>query len=143
MADITTPTEETTSDQKAETLLNTESMIKRYLGDIEKLRQDIREQKDMIDSTFENDASFSEKMKKEEEVKKEKETLKAQLLKSSAVLQADAKLKELKEEMKDTQKSLEGLLKQYQELAGTNQIVRDDGEIYEIITTLKIKKKTI
>ncbi len=140
MADTTTTSMDPSN--KAELLLNTESMIKRYLGDMEKLRNDIKEQRDMVDSTFENDAVFSEKMKKEDEVKKEKEALKEQLMKTTAVLQADAKLKELKDELKDTQKSLEGLLKQYQELAGTNQIVRDDGEIFEIVTTFKIKKKS-
>jgi len=140
MADTNEPVE--TTDNGADRLLNTESMIKRLLGDIEKFRSDIKEQKDMFDSTFENDAVYAEKLKKEDEVKKEKEAARQTLLKTSSALAADSKLKELKEELKDTQKSLEGLLKEYQILSGSNQITRDDGEIYEIVTSYKIKKKT-
>ena len=128
-------------ENKAERLLNTESMIKRLLGDIDKLKADIREQKDMFDSTFEGDAVYSEKMKKEEEVKKEKEAVRQTLMKTTAALQADAKVKELKDDLKDTQKSLDGLLREYQTLSGSNQIVQEDGQVYEIITTLKLKKK--
>lgn len=141
MADTIEPVE--TTDNGADRLLNTESMIKRLLGDIEKFRSDIKEQKDMFDSTFENDAVYAEKLKKESEIKKEKETARQTLLKTSSALAADSKLKELKEELKDTQKSLEGLLKEYQILSGSNQITRDDGAIYEIVTTYKIKKMTV
>lgn len=141
MADTIEPVE--TTDSSADRLLNTESMIKRLLGDIEKFRSDIKEQKDMFDSTFENDAVYAEKLKKEDEVKKEKEAVRQTLLKTSSALAAGSKLKELKEELKDTQKSLEGLLKEYQILSGSNQITRDDGEIYEIVTSYKIKKMTV
>lgn len=128
-------------EPSADELLNTESMIKRILGDMESLREKIKKEKDLFDSTFENDAVFSEKQKKEEEAKKEKQALRQTILKTTAALQVDARLKELREELKAASKSLEQLLKKYQEISHSSQITRDDGEIYEIVTSFKLRKK--
>lgn len=124
-----------------ENLLNLEMAIHRTVNDINKLKDQIKEQKDMYDSTIENDAAYATQAKKEEEVKKITIGLKQQLLKSPAVQDTSEKLKELKDDMKGLQTGLSELLKRYQTVSGLNQITRDDGEIFEIVSTMKLIKK--
>lgn len=125
----------------SESLLNLESAINRTVNDVEKLKTEIKDQKDMYDSAFEQDATYESQLKKEEEVKKAGAVLKQQLSKSPAIAASFEKLKELKDDMKDLQKELSDLLKRYQKTSGTNIITREDGEIYEIVTNLKLIKK--
>ena len=128
--------------QKLESIVNLESMIHRYVNDIGKLKEEIKEQKDMYDSIFEADAAYSTQIQKEEEVKKASTTIKQQLLKTPSAIETSEKLKGMKEEIKDLQTHLSDLLKQYQKASGSNQITREDGEIFEIVSSVKLVKKS-
>lgn len=118
-----------------------ESRIKQYLGDIERLRSKIQEKKDMFDSAFENDSIYMKHKETLSEAKKQLQKTKSEMIKIEAISLLNSQLKELKDEMKDLQDGLSISLSQFREQTGQTSITRDDGEVYEIVTMLKLKKR--
>lgn len=121
--------------------LELESMIKRYLDEVDKIKDQIKTQKEMYDQSIENDASFSQEDAKAKEAKKIVAGIREKIMKQPAVVEAVARMKELKEEVRDVQDTISALAEQYQEVAHTNQIVKDDGEVLEIIKKYSVRKK--
>ena len=125
---------------KGQTLVEVESLILRYIGDMEKLRQEIKDQKDMFESAYKGDANYSKKAEEQEKVKREVAATKEVLLKTPAATEAQAKANELKDELKGIQETITTLLKQRQKLTEATQIIRDDGEVFEVKTKLSLVK---
>lgn len=121
--------------------LELESMIKRYLDEVDKLRDQIKTQKEMLNQTVENDAGFSEEDSKVKEARKVVSALRQKIMKQPAVVDAVDRMKTLKEDMKDVLDTISALAEQYQEVAKTNQIVQDDGQVLEIVRNYKIIRK--
>lgn len=143
MDDVTDPqTLKNEEKNEGQSLVEVESMILRYISDMEKLRQEIKEQNDMFKSTFEGDATYSKKKEEEEKLKKEVAATKQVLAKTPAAAEAEAKVKELKEDLRSLQGTIEILLNQRQKLTDVNQIIRDDGEVYEVKTKVSLVKKS-
>jgi cytochrome c556 len=124
-----------------QSLLNVESMINRYIADIEKLQEKMKTQRDMFNDAFNNDAEYSQIMQKVKEVNRLKQGAKQRIMKLPAVAEAKNKLDEYKDEMKEMQDALSSYLQQYRQLSGTNQITSETGEIREIIVVTKLVKK--
>ncbi len=121
--------------------LELESMIKRYLDEVDKLRDQIKTQKEMLNQTVENDAGFSQEDAKVKEAKKTVSALRQKIMRQPAVVDAVGRMKTLKEDMKDVLDTISALAEQYQEVAKTNQIVKDDGEVLEIVRRYSVRKK--
>lgn len=126
---------------KAMSAMEIESMIHRNLAEVEKLREQVKTQKDMYDSTIENDAAYAEQAEKEKEVKKVTAGLKQKLVKQLSVVEITHRMKELKEEMKDVQDTISGLAEEYEKVAGTTQIINEMGEVLEIVKIYKLQKQ--
>jgi hypothetical protein len=139
--DLSDEVTETPEENLGESLMNLEATINRYIGDSEKLREQMKSQKEMYNATFENDAPFAELTQKEKELRRQKMTIKQKLQKEPAVVLATNKINEIKEELKDIQDMLTGLLEQYQEMSGSNQFTTESGEIREIIKILRVVRK--
>jgi len=118
------------------------SIVKRYIGDIEKLKANIKAEKEMYDSSFENDAKYSESSEKAKQAARELHAIKQTVTKQPAVEASVAKLRELKDELKDMQDALSGYLQQYQKISGTNVIEGDDGTLRQIVHIYKLIKKS-
>lgn len=118
-----------------------ESMIHRNLAEIDKLRDQVKTQKEMYDSTIENDAAYAEQAEKEKEVKKATYAIKQKLTKQLSVMEITEKMKDLKEEMKDVQDTISGLAEEYERVSGTNQIMKENGEVLEIVKIYKLQKR--
>lgn len=141
-----TITDEISSEQQAtanqgESLIEIESMILRYISDMEKLRQDIKDQNDMFRSSYESDTMYSQKKEEADKIKKEVAATKQVLTKSPAAAHAEGKVKELKDELKSMQDTITTLLKQRQKLTENPQILRDNGEVYEVKTKVSLVKQ--
>lgn len=144
MDDISTDeviAEQPVSPNQGESLLEIESMILRFISDMEKLRGDIREQNDMFKSSYESDSTYSQKKEEADKIKKEVTATKQVLVKSPAAAHAEGKVKELKDELKGMQETLTTLLKQRQKLTENPQILRDNGEVYEVKTKISLVKQ--
>lgn len=121
--------------------LELESLIQRYMDDVEKLKSQIRSEKEMYNASFENDAAYSQAEEASKETKKKVAEIKQRITQQPAVKDAEARMSELKDEMKDVQDAISGLAEQYQQVAGTNQIVQDDGQVLEIVRNFKVIRK--
>src|SRR3989344_1864882 len=126
---------------QAMSTLELESMINRYIEETDKLKAQLKTQKDMYNAVFENDATFSQTQEKEKEIKKNTTALKQKLVKQPAAVDISNRMKDLKMEIKDVQDTLSGLAEQYEKVSGLSQITQDDGNILQIVNTYKVVKR--
>lgn len=118
-----------------------ESLILRYMDDVEKLKSQIKSEKEMYNASFENDAAYSEATDVAKTAKQKVSEIKQRITQQPAVKDAEMRMSELKDEVKDVQEAISGLAEQYQQVAGTNQIVQDDGQVLEIVRNFKVIRK--
>ncbi len=131
------------AENPAQKILDLEQMIKGYLTDIAAIREKLKTQRDMHNSTFEQDKEYSEVSEEHGKVKRKQAEVKQRLAKTDAVAAVQATMKGLKDEMKDLQGALSTYLNQYAQLTNSNQFTGADGEIHEIVRTAKlVRKKT-
>ncbi len=129
------------SDNKVERIMSLENMINGYLMDLEKLQKDLKEQSTMLKDTFENDAEYAAASEKAREVQKMKKEIKDKLISDPSVALLDAKVNDLKTEVKDARQALSDYLHQYYLESGLTQITDSAGEVREIVTSVKLVKK--
>lgn len=128
------------SDQ-ATVLLSLETLIKNNIASIDKLRDELRKHKQMLEDSFMNDAVYQEHLKLAKEAAKVKSATRAQILKQPQNIQLSNKIKNMSTEVKDKQFALSDYLLEYQRMTGVNEIEGDDGEVREIVNTAKVVKK--
>lgn len=126
----------------SEILLNMESLIKGHISTIDKLTEESRKLKSMLDDIFANDPTYQEHDKAAKEAAKVKSGTKQQILKQPQAADLDKKLKELKSELKENQGSLSDYLQEYARMSGVNEIEGDDGEVREIVYNARLIKKS-
>ncbi|MBP7967009.1 hypothetical protein KAZ66_01935 [Candidatus Woesebacteria bacterium] len=131
----------TPSQNKAVNIIQLENIINGYLGDLERLQQELKEQSQMFRDALENDAEYAAVVGKAREISKEKKTIQDKLIQDPALALVDSKVKDIKGEVKETQQALSDYLQQYYEQSGLRQITGTDGEIRDIVTTVKLVKK--
>jgi ABC-type transporter Mla subunit MlaD len=117
------------------------SLIKRYLVDIEKLKQELKTQNEMFNDAINNDKNYSEHNQQVKNWLKKRNAVKQTLIKQPAVEAIVAKQKELKVQIKDFQDALSRYLERYYQVAKTNILEGDDGDLREIIPVYKLVKK--
>ncbi len=117
-------------------------MIKTHISQIDTLAEDISKRKEMIDDIFGNDETYQEHDKIAKEAAKIRSATKKQIMKRSDVADLSNKLAELKSEQSDLRNGLSDYLREYQRLSGLNEIEGEDGEIREIVSTMKLVKKS-
>lgn len=128
--------------KNSEILLNMESLIKGHIATIEKLTDEARKHKEMLDDIFANDPTYQEHDKAAKEAAKVKQGTKQQILKQPQAAELDKKVRELKSELKENQGSLSDYLQEYARMTGVNEIEGDDGEVREIVYSAKLIKKS-
>lgn len=124
------------------TQLDMETMIDRYLKDIQALREKIKEQTSMFKDTFSNDKEYEEQTKKIKDLTKVRNGIKDRIMQQVSVKTMSDKIKSLKEEMNDLNNALAGYVQQYQKMANTNQITLPGGEVMQIVLVPKLQKLT-
>ncbi len=125
----------------AQSLISLESMINRYVGDIEKMKEQLKTQKDMFNDAVQNDAEYAQEEAKAKEINRVKNAAKQKITKQPAVASIVERMNTMKDEIKEMQEALSNYLQQFQKIAGTNQLVAENGEIREIVTTHRLIKK--
>lgn len=124
-----------------DTILNLEQMIKAHLGDITKLRAQLKTHRDMHKQTFTQDKDFSEIDEKHKEVKRKAQEIKQKLSKTDAVVGVQMTIKNLQEELKDASSALSSYLNQYVRLTQNTEIIGPDGDTHQIVQTTKLVKR--
>lgn len=129
------------SDNKLERIMSLENMVNGYILDLDKLQKDLKEQSAMLKDSFENDADFAAAAEKVRDMQKIKKEAQDKLLQDPSISLLDAKVTDLKSEVKDVRQALSDYLQQYYRESGLTQITGADGEVREIVATVKLVKK--
>lgn len=126
--------------EKLESIMRLENLINSHLADLEIVQKSLKEQNAMLKDAFENDAEYLEIQEKSNEIQKLKKTVKDRIIQDPSVALLDDKVADLRAEVKETQIALSDYLSQYFQESGLRQITGTDGEIREIVTTVKLVK---
>lgn len=128
--------------QVASQLLNLESTIKTYIKSLASLRAEMREKNSQLEDSCNNDTRYFQEDEKVKEATRVKTEVRESILKQPGLINTSNEIKEIRQKIKDQIVALEKYLQQFLDLAKTNQIVTDDGEIHEIVVKRVLKKKS-
>ena len=141
MTDISPPADESTA-RDASVMLNLEQMIKNHLTQIDKTKENLKKHKEMLDDIFLNDPTYQEHDKKAKEAARIKNATKNELLKRTDVADLNSKVREMKITVKEFQSALNEYVREYQRLSGVNEITDEQGNVLEIVYTVKLVRKS-
>lgn len=130
-----------TQTTNAERVLSLENMINGYMLDLDKLQKNLKEQSSMLKDLFENDSEYKEADEKVKEATKSKKKVKDKLKENQSVALLESKVQDLKSEVKDVRQALSDYLYQYFRESGMTQITGSDGEIHELVASVRLVKK--
>lgn len=128
-----------TSRDDAKLLLRLEEMIKSNRKIIEKSREELKEQRQMLKDTFENDAVYMEHNEEVKKATKVRSATKAEILKKADVAALNEKVKSLQSQVRESTEALSDYLREYQRVSGLTTIEVEDGEILEIVYVAKLR----
>ena len=123
-------------------MLSLEELIKNHIESIEKLKIETRQAKEMFEDSFESNPTYREHMDKVKEVTKAKNGLRQQIAKQPSVAQLEQKVKDLRFDLNEKNKTLSDLVQDYKEQTGATSIETRDGKILEIVSTSKLVKRS-
>lgn len=128
------------SDQ-AGALLNLEELIKNHIEAIDKLKIEIKQQREMLEDSFNNNPTYREHMEKVKEVTKAKNSVRQEIAKQPSVAQLAQKVKDFTFDKNEKSKTLSDLLQDYREQTGATSIETRDGKVLEIVSTSRLVRR--
>lgn len=135
------PVSTNSAGDQATVLLSLEQLIKNHIGSIDKLKDETRKHRQMLEDAFLNDPVYQEHMKIAKEATKQKSATKQTIMKQPANVVLSNKVKSMTTELKEKQMALSDYLLEYQRMTGVNEIEGDDGEVREIVNNARVVKK--
>lgn len=136
------PKDETTNDNGANELLAIESAIKTRILQSQKLKEELKAEKEMLKSMLENDPEYLEKEKTAKAATKDKTAAKQKVINTPEGKALNQKVKDLSNEAKDVQEGLSYYLREYQIKTGANQFENQDGEVLDIVYVAKLVRRS-
>ncbi len=121
-------------------LLSLEELIKNHIESIDKLRYEIKQQREMFEDSFINNPTYREHEEKVKEATKGRNSVKQQIVKQPSVALLEQKVKDLRFDMNEKNKTLSDLLQDYKDQTGATSIEMRDGQVLEIVSTAKLVK---
>lgn len=127
---------------QANAQFNLEELIKNYIETIGKLKNEIKDTREMFEDSFSNNPTYREASDKLKDVSKARNSIRQQIAKQPSVATIAQKVKDLRFDVNEQTKTLSDLLKDYHEQTGATQIETRDGQIMEIVSTAKLVRKS-
>ncbi|HEX8931602.1 MAG TPA: hypothetical protein VF810_00425 [Patescibacteria group bacterium] len=134
--DVTSETSEDIS--KATSFLNLEELIKNHIEAIDKLKDELKKQREMFEDSFNNNPTYHEHVEKVKEVTKAKNSVRQEIAKQPSVAALKQKVDDTRFDINEQSKTLSDLLQDYKEQTGATEIEARDGKIYAIVSTSKL-----
>lgn len=123
-------------------LLTIERSIKEHIAQIDKLQEELRPVKEMLQTYLDNDPTYREHSEIVKKATQVKSATKKQLMSTPNAKELNEKITMMKQDMKDAQEALSYYLREYQRLTGANEFEGDDGELRQIVYIAKLVRKT-
>ncbi len=138
-----TPISSDLSGSDASVLLNMEGLIKNHIASIDKLGEEQKKLKEMLDDIFANDPTYQQHVEKAKEATKVKTATKLEILKQPQAADLNLKIKSLKSQIAEQQDALSDYLGEYQRMSGLTEIEGEDGEMHQIVMVAKLIKGAV
>lgn len=129
---------EGTDVSQAAAFLNLEELIKNHIEAIDKLKDELRTNKEMYEDTFNNNPTYREHVEKVKEATKAKSSVRLELSKQPSVALLKQKVDDLRFDISEQGKTLSDLLTDYKEQTGATEIEARNGKTYAIVTLAKL-----
>jgi hypothetical protein len=130
-----------TGTDQASALLSLEELIKNHIESIDKLKLEAKQQKEMLEDSFNNNPTYHENDEKVKDVIKAKNSVRQEIAKQPSVATLSQKVKDLRFDISEKSKTLSDLLQDFREQTGATQIETRDGKVLEIVSTSKLVRK--
>jgi predicted RNase H-like nuclease (RuvC/YqgF family) len=135
--------DEATSEVPAvDALLSLEELIKNHIDNIDKLKDEIKQSREMFEDSFKNNPTYRENEDKVEEAAKARNSVRTEISRQPSVANIAQKLKDLRFDLNEQTKTLSDLLQDYHQQTGATQIETRDGQIMEIVSTSKLVRRS-
>lgn len=141
VADVEVATDDDEINSDVAGMLSLEELIKNHVESMEKLRVELKKHREMLDDSFNNNPTYREHVEKVKDVTKGKNSVKQQIAKQPSVALLDQKVKDLRFDINEKNKTLSDLLQDYKEQTGATSIETRNGQVLEIVSTSKLVKK--
>lgn len=126
---------------KVENFMETSELINNYMGQLDKLKEEMGKFRDMLNAIYENDETYQLHDKAVKDASGIRSKTKKQIQKQANVADLEGKLKDFKTQIKEYSDSLSEYLKLYREQTGSTQFETANGETFEIVYVAKFVKK--
>lgn len=131
-----------TGEDQATALLSLEELIKNHIEAIDKLKLEVKTQREMYEDSFNSNPTYREHDEKVKDVSKGKNSVRQEISKQPAVASLAQKIKDMRFDMNEQSKTLSDLLQDYIEQTGATSIETRDGKVLEIVRTSKLVKRS-
>jgi hypothetical protein len=128
------------SDQAA-AMLSLEELIKNHIDSIDKLKDELKQSREMFEDSFNNNPTYKEHVENVKEVSKLKNSVKQQIAKQPSVATLEQKVKDIRFDINEKAKTLSDLLQDYKEQTGATSIETRNGQVLEIVSTSKLVRR--
>lgn len=137
---IETQTQQSSS-QDTTILESLTSLIRENLAKVAKLQNELKQQKEMLDSVLANDETYKQHSEAAKAAVKLKSATKSEIVKRPEVGHTAEKVKALSVEIKESKESLNSYLPEYQRLSGSNEIDDENGEPMQIVYQARLVRR--
>lgn len=122
-------------------VIDMENLIKRKVENLDKIKIEIRQKKEMYDDSFNSDASFQEKKKAALVATNAKKKLAVEIAKQPSVLALKKELEDLNLSKREQERGISNLLVDYTtKRPDVTQLELFDGRFAQIVKTAKLSK---
>src|SRR5579872_3072165 len=128
-------------EDQANALLSLEELIKNHIEAIDKLKIELKQQREMYEDSFNSNPTYREHTEKVKDVAKAKNSVRQEISKQPSVAMLAQKVKDLRFDMNEKSKTLSDLLQDYTEQTGATSIETRDGKVLEIVRTSKLVRR--
>jgi hypothetical protein len=122
-------------------LLNLEELIKNHIDSMDKLKEELKQVREMFEDSFNNNPTYNEHLEKVKEASKGKNSVRQEIAKQPSVATLEQKVKDIRFDINEKSKTLSDLLQDYKDQTGNTEIETRSGQILEIVSTAKLIKR--
>lgn len=130
-----------TSDQLAETLTSLQNVIERSAQQLEKLKKELKEKREMLSGIFENDTQLSEAQNQLATYTSEVKDRKSKLQADPQVTALKVQIGEINEQKKELEEGLSNHLVNYYSLTNSKSFDTSDGDQWDFEVRAKVKSR--
>jgi len=128
------------TQQDLDNVRTMEDLIKKHVESIGRMKEELKAIREQFEDSYNNNPTYREASEKAKEHSKSKAQIKAEILKQPSVTQLNQKMKDLRFDVREQQRTLSELLINYRQVTGATQLELFNGVIGDIVLSAKITK---